>query len=1209
MRRRTPIFLLVLCFLMCAAVALASTTGSITGIVTDASGAVVPNASVTATNEATGVAQTLQTDAAGFYNFPNLEVGNYDLTVEIKGFKSYTQKAIRIDANTVFRADVKLELGEVSEKITVESDAVQVETQSTQMGEVIGAQRIEAVPLNGRSFIELLSLQPGVVPNGDSNQGAEMGDRPVGGQSPGNISVNGGREASNGFIVNGANVNEGKNNGTSVIPNLDSIEEFRIITNNFDAEYGNYSGGQVNLVTKSGSNTYHGEVFEFNRNTAFNARNYFAPSIPKLIQNQFGGTFGGPIKRDKLFFFLDYQGTRLINGDTVLTNVPSVQDRTGDLSDQTAGIAMSGAVSSDSLSNPTSWANTLSSRLGGQPIQPGEPYYFPGCGSTDPTTGCVFPTQTIPMTAWSSAAKGLLQYFPQPNQTNPLLPGNYSNSSLNDVLRDDKAGLRTDYNSNYGLFSFYWHIDDTNDNTAYGGSNLPGFGAGNLQRAQVFVLGNTKSFGSTEVNELRFSYTRSANQLQQPEGGLGVSLTSLGFPGGFGPDGGIGPINPALEGVPSVSLGLLGATIGVPPDTTKQYNNMFQVQDNFTKVIGTHSIKFGGQFHYDQINDRNYYGENGQFTFDGSETGSDFADFLLGTPDGFIQASVQRLDSRSKYMGLFAEDSWRITPNLTLNYGLRWEFSNPWYDTQNKIETIKLGEQSKVFPGAPEGYLVPGDPGIPSTLAPTQYHNFSPRLGIAYSPSVDSGLLGKITGGPGKMSIRAGFGMFYTSVEDLSQFQEIGDPPYGLFYSPAIPSTFETPYVNRLTGQVVGQPFPFQYPPTGASQKNPDTTFDWANVEPLTYALAYKTTNVTPYTESYELSIERQIGSRSVLSVSYVGNQGHHLISEIESNPANQQLCLQLSALGATPDCAGGFAESSQFTLPNGVDYPSAATANVELVPATQCGTAAPGNPCVVNSTFTKFGPAFGNNPWEATIAHSSYNSLQASFKHTSGLSSFLLGYTYSKCRDNASGLEEGVNPFDPSLSTALCAFNVTNNFVASYELQVPIDRLFHVTSGVKYMLAGGWSFSGITTFATGLPISLSEPDDNSLTGTYNSEAPIDVPNYVPTNGGPLLQDTNPRHGNNYFNTNLFEPEDPGTIGDAKRRFFSGPGINNWDMALLKNTKFTESKSLELRFETFNTWNHTQFGNPGGTLGAGNFGLVQSAAGARVLQVGAKFHF
>ncbi len=393
---------------MCAAVAMASTTGSITGIVTDASGAVVPGATVTATEEATGVATKVQTDGAGFYNFPNLLVGNYDLTVEQKGFKSYAKTAIRIDANTVFRADVKLELGEVSEKVTVQSDAVQVDTQSTQMGEVIHSERIETVPLSTRSFIDLLALQPGVVPGAFSSNSAEMGDRAVSGNlSPGNQSINGGREASNGFMINGANVNEGKNNGTAAIPNLDSIEEFRIITNNFDAEYGNYSGGQVNVITKSGSNGFHGDIFEFNRNTAFSAVNFFAQTVPKYIQNQYGGTFGGPIKKDKLFFFVDYQGSRFITGDTINQNVP---DGTFDAANNyvlsggpngqlatldnayqnyVAGNSGNGVVQGDS------WASTLSTRLG-YAVSNGEPYYFAGCGSNNPATGCVFANGVIP---------------------------------------------------------------------------------------------------------------------------------------------------------------------------------------------------------------------------------------------------------------------------------------------------------------------------------------------------------------------------------------------------------------------------------------------------------------------------------------------------------------------------------------------------------------------------------------------------------------------------------------------------------------------------------------------------------------------------------------------------------------------------------------------------------------------------------------------
>jgi hypothetical protein len=1217
MRRRISFLLLALCVLMSAAVAMASTTGSITGIVTDASGAVVPGATVTATNEDTGVASVVQTDGAGFYNFPNLVVGNYDLTVEQKGFKSYAQNAIRIDANTVFRADVKLELGEVSEKVTVESDAVQVETQSTQMGEVIHSERIETVPLSTRSFIDLLALQPGVVPGGYANNAAEMGDRSVSGNlAPGNQSINGGREASNGFMINGANVNEGKNNGTAAIPNLDSIEEFRIITNNFDAEYGNYSGGQVNVITKEGSNGFHGDLFAFNRNTAFSAINYFAQTTPKYIQNQFGGTFGGPIKKDKVFFFVDYQGSRFIQGDTQNENVPDgTLDGAGnyDLSanqlstldgayqSYIAGNSGSGVVQGDS------WASTLSSRLG-YGVANGEPYYYAGCGSTNPATGCVFANGVIPKAGFSSAAVGLFPYIPAPNVSNPVLGFNYSNSQYNDTIRDDKGGVRIDVNTaEWGQISGYFHIDDSTVNSAYGGASVPGFAALNLTRAQVAMVSDTKSFGSTAVNEFRFSYLRDANQLGTPEGGLGVSLESLGFPGGFGPNGGIGPIAPMYEGVPNV--GFNNFTIGVPADTTRQYNNTFQVADNFTKIIGTHSIKFGGQFHYDQINDRNYYGENGQFGFYGGESGLDFADFLIGAPDLFIQASQQILDSRTKYAGIYAQDSWRVTPNLTLNYGLRWDMIQPWYDTGNKIETLIPGEQSVLFPGAPTGWVVPGDPHVPSTLAPTQYHNFSPRLGIAYSPSWDSGILAKITGGPGRTSFRAGFGMFYTSIEDLSQFQEIGDPPYGLFYVSPAPPVFETPYIDRGSGNNEGQRFPFTFPPAGVSAKNPDTTFNWAGVEPISGALAYRNTNVTPYSEDYEASLQRQFGRSAVLSVNYVGTQGHHLITEQEANPGNQALCLQINQLGGSSSGSpcGPYGEGGQYTLPVGVNYPTAATPNVQLVPAAQCGTAGPAQ-CVVNTTYTGLGPDFGNNPFEATIAQSSYNSLQVSLKQDTAYGNYLIGYTYSKCIDDASGLEEGVNPFNAKDSLSLCSFNVTHNFVASYVVKLPFDKAFHTTSRRANMLAQGWTLSGITTFATGLPVNISENDDNSLTGTQNTEAPYDLPDY---NGGPIYTHNNPRTNPQYFNAGAFSYEPLGTFGTSPRRFFAGPGLNNWDMAVIKDTKFTESKTLQLRFETFNTWNHAQFGNPNGSInsGTGVFGVITSARDPRRLQIGAKFIF
>jgi hypothetical protein len=1211
-------WLLVFLFLA-TGLAWAGISGSISGIVTDPSGSVIPSATVIATNTQTGTTFSIKTDGKGFYSFPDLAIGDYDVEVQQTGFKTYRQSAIHIDANAAIRVDVKLVLGEVSEHVTVSSEAVHVETQSTQMGEVINSEKMTAMPLNGRDFTNLLALQPGVVPNAYAAQASEMNNREVGGGdlNSGNQSINGGREASNGFMVNGANVEEGKNNGTAVIPNLDSIEEFRIITNNFDAEYGNYSGGQVNVVTKSGTNSYHGSAFEFLRNTAFDARNFFDSGVGKFIQNQFGGTFGGPIKKDKVFFFADYQGTRRIRGQTQSALVPSAQDLSGNLSDGIAGTLGGAVTSGDCTVNPNCWANVLSGRLNGQPIQNGEPYFFPGCGSTDPTTGCVFPNQTIPKTAFSPAATGLLPFIPSPNVT--LTNGiNFSTSAFDQRLRDDKAGIRVDGNTKYGMLSAYYHVDDDLLNNPYPniGSTgaVPGFNALNFARAQVIVLSDTKSFGSTSVNEVRISYLRSASHLDSPKGGLGVTLSSLGFTEGFNQPGGIGPISPALEGVPTVNFGSLGFILGVPADTTKQFNNTFQFQDNYTKIVGRHSLKFGGQFHYDQINDRNFFGENGDFTFDGSETGSDFADFLLGTPSTFIQASNQILDSRSKYMGLYAQDSWRATPNLTLNYGLRWEFSNPWYDTQNKIETLIPGEQSVLFPGAPTGWVLPGDPGVPRTLAPTQYHNFAPRLGLAYSPGFDSGFLARLTGGPGKTSIRMGYGIYYTSVEDLSQFQEIGDAPYGDFLFNGNFPGFATPYEVRTTGTTFQSPFPFVFPPAGVSAKNPDTTFNWGLVEPLSGVLAYDPRNVSPRSEQYDLSVQRQIGSSTVLSVSYVGNQGHKLISEIEANPGNGALCLALNQIGAAPACTTNGGEFNTYTLPPNTPFPTGAT---PLVETTGPCTSGVGTCNVVNTLFTRLGPNFNNVPLEATVAQSSYNSLQASLKHSSGLSTFLVGYTYSKCMDDASGLEEGVNPFDIRKSLGLCLFDVTHNFIASYEQQLPFDKLFHADSGWTKKLASGWEISGITTFATGLTVNLSSSSDNSLSGTQGGEDVVDLPNFL--GGGPLLAQTNPRKGGPYFNTALFAAEPLGQIGDSRRRFFHGPGLNNFDMALLKTTKLTETKSLEFRFEAFNIFNHTQFQNPNGNFDSlvlnnqnqpiAGFGFVTAANDPRIMQAALKLIF
>lgn len=1245
MQVRSRCILLFVLALFFGSLAWAGITGSISGLVTDPSGAVVSGAQVIAIETNTGIRTQTVTDSKGFYNFPTLPIGTYDVEVHGAGFKVFRQTNITIDANSAVKVDVTLQIGSATEHIEVNANAVQVETQSTQMGEVITGTRMTTVPLNGRAYTDLLSLQPGVVPAAYGGQAPGVNDRsPSGGLNSGNQSVNGQRESANGFMVNGANVEEGKNNGAAIIPNLDAISEFRIITNNFDAEYGNYSGGQINVATKSGTNDFHGSAFEFFRNTDLNARNFYNPAStgPKgaFHQNQFGGTIGGPIKKDKVFFFLDYQGTRQTQGQNVNTIVPTAADQTGNITDLLPTLSNAYAASLQPGGSPAGtvqgaqMAQQLTAALG-YPVAVGEPYYYGpgvvtanpnGCTSSTGTNPCVFAnplilTNSAILSALSPASAKILQagLIPVGNGQGSLITSAYSS-----VLDDDKGGVRVDGNTRFGMLSAYYFIDNFNRNDPYpnGGATVPGYNALSLGRAQLLNLGDSKTFGPTSVNEFHFNYVRNVNNLFQPQGGLGTSLQSLGFAVPNCPanapqtgcqfNGGVGPVATNLQGVPNISFN--NFSMGVPSDTVDQYNNTFQWIDNFSKVLGTHTLKFGGEYHYDQINERNYYGENGSYGFNGSETGSDFVDFLIGAPASFIQASRQVLDSRTQYLGLFIQDSWRVKPSLTFNYGLRYEISLPWYDTQNKTETIVPGEQSVVYPGAPEGWLVPGDPGIPRTLAPPVYDAFSPRLGLAWSPGASDGWLAKLTGGPGKTSIRTGFGLYYTAVEDLSQFLEVGDPPYGIFWVSTAPPFFSSPFLSRADGSVEtasgNNPFPFEFPPANVSAKNPNTTFPWADVEPISSGFVFYHKNRLPYSEHYELSIQRQLTANTILSASYVGNEGHRLITSIEANPGSPALCEFLSnpanlAAGATP--CGPFGENTTYQLAPGVTPPAGIP--VYYVPGTN-NTVLAGTRTVLNPTY------FGSNPYMQESANSAYNSFQLSLRHASARGDVLVGYTLGKCLDNSSGLQDSTDPIDPRLSRGLCLFNVHQNFVTSYNFNFQFEKLFHADSGWSNKLLSGWSLSGITTFATGLPIALMENDDNSLLGV--TSAPVDVPELSGTGqlfAGGSTSSKNPRTGEPYFNPNYFVTEPLGQIGNANRRFFSGPGLNNWDMALLKNTNFTESKALQLRLEAFNIWNHAQFENPNSLINSGYpssgglFGVVTAAHDPRVLQIAAKFLF
>jgi len=976
------------------------------------------------------------------------------------------------------------------------------------------------------------------------------------------------------------------------------------LTNNTDAEYGNYAGAQINVVTKSGTNQWHGNVFEFLRNTDLDAKNYFdVGNRGAYNQNQFGGTFGGPVIRDKIFFFADYQGNRVVQAvPQTIAGAPSSATEAGNFS----GIAASfdpvvNGVATPTTVNGTAFAAQLSQQLG-QPVAAGEPYYFPGC--TSPSQ-CVLPNAQLPTAAFNPISTKLLPFIlpAAPGSIGSGGTGVFSTTAGKINLTDNKFSGRIDANSGFaGLLTAYYYYDRYNRIDPYWPGNspvYPGFSIDGKGQTHNITLGSTKSFGASSVNEFRLGYFRLDTTLNQPLGGKQTTLADLGFASGANGAPGIFPGTPGVEGVPEIDFNSF--IIGVPSRPNQLIDNIYQVVDNFSKAIGTHNIKFGGQFHFNQLEENLSNVANGNYFFGSafsgqpSETGSDFVDFLLGAPASYVQGQSYPSYGRSFYMGLYGQDSWRAGPNLTLNFGLRYDVSSPWWEKYNEIQTLIPGEQSVVFPGSPKGWVFPGDPGVPRTLAPTRWNNFAPRFGLAYAMGDHDGLLGKLFGKAGASSIRAGYALSYSALEGATDFNEIGDAPFGNYTGQNEP-TFAAPFTNRASGQSVQNLFPVAPPPKHFSAKNPASGAPYDTLAEFFTAFgtigsspAFYNKNQLPYAQNYEFSFQRQLSPSDVVTLSYVGTQGRRLLSSVSANPGSPALCLSVSqpseVAPGSPTCGPG-GENNIYTTAAG----------------TQILTTRSPFSGVVDPTL---GPitTFGNDSYFITEGWSNYNSAQVNYRHTSGGLQLLLGYTFSKSFDDSSGYGEQFNPVNSNLSRGLSAFDSTNNFVVSYNYVLPFDRL-----GGPKQLTSGWAISGITRFETGLPVTLVETDDNSLLGTAFGGPivlPVDTPNQV----GPL-HIMNPRNSSShyYFDPTAFASSAIGSEGDARRRFFHGPGVNNFDTALVKDTKLSELFNLQFRAEWFNVFNHTQFITPSGIL-SGTFAQVTQAAAPRIGQVSLKLNF
>lgn len=471
---------------------------------------------------------------------------------------------------------------------------------------------------------------------------------------------------------------------------------------------------------------------------------------------------------------------------------------------------------------------------------------------------------------------------------------------------------------------------------------------------------------------------------------------------------------------------------------------------------------------------------------------------------------------------------------------------------------------------------------MPKTLANIKYNKFAPRFGFAYTPGSSNGFFSKLLGGPNHTSIRGGFGIFYTAYQQMSVYQEAGDAPFGNYYSASIPSLLYAPYVNRATNTVTSQPFPFNWPPADVSVAHPFTGFNFAAGGPISGSPGVEPYNTVPYLEEYNLSIQRQIGSSTVFSVAYVGSEGKHLANGIPANEGNPALCAALSGSALAPGqtACGPNLETQTYTLKNGTTQYGTRFMNIA------CG-------CI----------GFGSDSSFVTEGISNYNALQTQIRHSSKMFDFLLGYTWARSMDNSSSLTGTSNNLYPHLAYGESTFNVPQFFTGSYTVHSPFD-----TRGNRFVrnVAGGWAVSGISKFAKGTPIKISNSGDKSETATN-----FDVPFYTPGNlfAGGTMGDKNPRDKNPYFNTTLFTKEKTGQFGNTYRDFFVGPGLDSTDLALQRYFHIHEAHQIEFRAEAFNFMNHTLFGNPGASVTSGSFGRISSASNPRVLQLAWKYNF
>jgi len=1124
--------LLLLCLLALAFVLpAAAQEATIVGTITDPSGSSIPNVAITITNNGTAAVRRTVSNEAGQYTVPSLGIGKYSIKAEAPGFKASQQNDIVLDVDAHARVDFQLQVGETKESVTVEAETTQVQSDSSEVSEVVNGQQMSLLATDGRNLVNLASLMPGVSStvadfNGPSAQGSGF-----------SISFNGLRPDHNVWMVDGGeDYDRGSGGKFNIMPSIDAVSEFRALTSNYSADYGLNSGATLSLVFKSGTTAFHGGAWEFFRNNDLDAANFFTNAAgakpAELRYNVFGFNIGGPVilphynhDRNKTFFFYNQEWRRFIQGGSNTVQTPTTAIENGVFPSN-----MPITVPSAAALNPTELSRFTS--LG---LVPGQP----------------FPNNTIPSSLISPLATAFigLNVYPSPNTTSGGFPAFTGGANAPTYVGEQIVRIDQHFTDKFWIFG-HWvseQLSQTYGTTLWAGSNLPTVGDVFGNPSWSGVLHATYTISPTLVNEAAFNYA--GNNIAVTPTGIYQRTTAVNPPQLFPSD--------ALNRLPGISIGGLGLNDDYDASSFPWINNYrsYQPRDDISWTHGKHSFKFGGQYMFNVKNQQLFGEAQGAFSFNGTYTGVGFADFLLGYANSYNELAVQDSgDWHTKTVAFYAQDNWRVSNHLTLNLGLRWEGIPHTYELNDRMSNfypqlynpadagVFLPNSGNLSPNSPglvpgvggasslllyqNGIGIQGKNGIPADIVQNHWNNWGPRLGFAYDP-----------GGHGKTVLRGGFGIMYERVQGNDVYNMGPNAPFSA--SPTVNNV----YFNN----------PLQSIATGQAATAPITTTS------ITGESEYNYKNPTSY--QWSMGVQHEFWHGAVAQVSYVGNVGTH-----QNEAADLNAPLYSSAnLAERLEVAAG-------TIP--VD------------------------------TIRPY-PGYGQILLYDNAGRSRYNALQAEFRVQAWKNATLqFAYTYSKNYDTSTGVavngSEGdlatlSNPYNRAYDWGLSSYDRPNVFIADYVWNIP---LFERSTGAAKTILGGWTLSGVVTAESGL--AYTETMSNAGLGMGGN-----VTQRPDLTGSLSYPDTRFV----WFNPAAFTAPAAGVFGDEGKGVIRGPGRDNWDVSLFKDFAFGErAAGVQLRFESFNTFNHTQWNGLNTSFGSGA-GAITSAFDPRVLQLGAKFHF